>query len=227
MVDLLDPRGEQGVQLGQGVHGAADAVGTGGDLDQELVPDGAEKTFDLAPAGRLAGLAVGELDPEHRAGPAQPGIDETGPVVDVNLSRAAPRCQRDLEGLPQRDRVLRVAPAGRDHGPRVVVQERDQDRLAARDERPVERIADPPGVRPVGLEPAEHRGRATIGAGPGQPGGGEVALQRAGRGREAAVRRQHNRDLCGGPIRGLGLEGHREFQHVRRGASKDPAGRRD
>ena len=48
-------------------------------------------------------------------------------------------------------------------------------RSAARDHRPVERVADPPDVRPLSLEPAEHRGRPAIGAGPGKPSGNDVA----------------------------------------------------
>ena len=51
VVDLFDPGGEQGVQLGHVVH----ASRPGADLDQELVPHGAEELFDLAPTGRLAG----------------------------------------------------------------------------------------------------------------------------------------------------------------------------
>jgi hypothetical protein len=55
VVDLFHPRGEQAVQLGEGVHPGADTVCTTGDLDQELIPDGAEISFYFAPAGRLSG----------------------------------------------------------------------------------------------------------------------------------------------------------------------------
>jgi hypothetical protein len=50
VVDRLDPRGEQRVQLGHVVKFAA-----GADLDEELFPHGAEKLLDLPPPGRLSG----------------------------------------------------------------------------------------------------------------------------------------------------------------------------
>jgi len=52
VVDRFHPGGEQPVQGGQ----AADVRGClAGDLDQELVPDGPEEPFDLAPSLRLTG----------------------------------------------------------------------------------------------------------------------------------------------------------------------------
>jgi hypothetical protein len=39
----------------------------------------------------------------------------------------------------------------------VIVEEGDQDRLAPAHLRAVHGVADPAGVGPVGLEPAEHR----------------------------------------------------------------------
>jgi hypothetical protein len=50
VVDLFHPGGEQAVQFRQGVHPGADTVCGGGDLDQELVPDGAEVSFYLGAA---------------------------------------------------------------------------------------------------------------------------------------------------------------------------------
>ena len=67
VVDGLGPGGEQAVQLGHVVEFAA-----GADLDQELVADGAEEPFDLAPPGRLSRLGVGQPDTERRAGPQHP-----------------------------------------------------------------------------------------------------------------------------------------------------------
>jgi hypothetical protein len=57
VVDRLDPRGEQGVQLRQVVEFAA-----GADLDEELIPHRAERPLDLPPAGGLAGTRVHEPD---------------------------------------------------------------------------------------------------------------------------------------------------------------------
>jgi hypothetical protein len=85
VVDVFDPGGEQVVELSQAGHAGPGAEGAAADLDQELVPDGAEEPFDFASASWLSGSGVGELDPEDRAGPAQPGVDEAGPVVDVAL----------------------------------------------------------------------------------------------------------------------------------------------
>ena len=57
VVDGLDPGGEQRVQLGQVGDRAAGAVAGVGDLDQELLADGAEEPFDL-PAALRAGPGV-------------------------------------------------------------------------------------------------------------------------------------------------------------------------
>ena len=58
----------------------------------------------------------------------------------------------------------------------VVVDEREQDRLAAADGRAVQRVAGPALVRRVGLEPAERLRRLPVRAG-GQLQAHEVALQ--------------------------------------------------
>jgi len=83
----------------------------------------------------------------------------------------------------------------------MIVEEGDQDRLAAGDQGAVQRVADPADVGPLGLEPAEGRGRRAVRAPPGQPAGGEVPLQRARRRCPAGVRGQHHGDLRGGPPR--------------------------
>jgi hypothetical protein len=183
VVDLLDPGGEQAVEFREAGHdraGAARIVRVVADLNQELVPDGLEEPLYLPPTCWPCGLAVGEPDPEHCAGPAQPTVDEHRSVVDVALRRSATGCEGDLEGLAERDGVLRIAPAGRHDGAGMVVQERDQDRFAASDVRAVQGIADPADVRVFGLEPAEHGQWRAVGTGPGQAGGGEVPLQGPG-----------------------------------------------
>ena len=76
----------------------------------------------------------------------------------------------------------------------MIVEEGDEDRLAAADVRAVQRVADPAGVAAVSLEPAEHR-RTPVGARPVEPERGEVALQGPRRGRPPGVRGQYHRDL--------------------------------
>jgi len=90
VVDLLDPGGEQAVELGQAPDAAANAGPSLAQitcclayLDQELVADGFEEPLDLASTGWSSRLTVGEPDPEHGAGPAQPAVDKHGSVVDV------------------------------------------------------------------------------------------------------------------------------------------------
>jgi hypothetical protein len=55
VVDGLHPGGEQPVELGQIPHGAPGCAVGGGDLDDELAVDVAEKSFDLSAALRLTG----------------------------------------------------------------------------------------------------------------------------------------------------------------------------
>ena len=83
-----EPGGEQGVQLVQ----AADRVPRGmsvvaGDLGQELLLDSLEYPFYLAAAHRPPGLAVGQLDAEHRARPLQRRIDKSRSVIGVERPR--------------------------------------------------------------------------------------------------------------------------------------------
>src|SRR6266536_1299951 len=226
VVDGLDPGGEQRVELAQVVDRGAGRLAGAGDLDQELVPDSPKQTLDLASAGGLPGSTVDQPDAEYGAGSAQLGVDEHGPVVDVDLAGQAAGGQPGPQGLGQRHRVLRMPPPGGGHRPGVVVEERDQDRLAARHHRAVQPVADPAGVGRLGLEPAEDRRRRAVGGQPVQPERGEVPLQRPRRRGEPGVRGQHHRDLRRGPPRRLLLQRRRQLQDLRRGLRHRPAGRR-
>lgn len=179
VVDLLDPGREQGVELGEAAHRGAGRLGAVGDLDQELVAHRFEEPLNFSSAGGPAGLGVGELDPQHRARPAQSGVDEHRPVIHIALSRAPAGSQRGAQCLAQRHRRLGVSPAGRHHRPEVIIEEGDEDRLASGDVRAVQRVSDPAGVGLIGLESAEHRRWCRVGAPPVEPEGGEVALQGA------------------------------------------------
>jgi hypothetical protein len=68
VVDRLDPGAQQPVQFEQvGDVVAARSFGLAGDLDEELLSDGAEESLDFAPALGAAWGGVGEFDPECRA----------------------------------------------------------------------------------------------------------------------------------------------------------------
>jgi hypothetical protein len=172
MVDPLAPGGEQPVQLRQ----VRDA-GPVADLDQELFPHSPEKAFYFAPAFRPAGRAVRDLDAQPRRGPVQRRIDEGRTVAGIYPGRNAAGGQRRAQRGGQPDRVLEIAPAGRHHRPRVVVDEAEQERLPARDHRAVQRIPSPHLIRSRALEPAEDLRRPPVRPGPQlQPL--EVPLQR-------------------------------------------------
>jgi hypothetical protein len=64
VVDGLDPAGEQLVEPNQVLDRGE---GPRGGADEEPFPDGPEELLDLAPAGGLAGFAVGEGDPQGKA----------------------------------------------------------------------------------------------------------------------------------------------------------------
>ena len=93
--------------------------------------------------------------------------------------------------------------------------------------RPVQGVADPAGVGPLGLEPPERRRDAPVRAGAGEPEIGEVALQGPLRRRPPRLRGQDRRDLRGGPSGGLLLQRHRQLQHRRRGGRGHPPRDRD
>jgi len=163
VVDGLDPRGEQLVQPGQAGYGRQRAGRV--ELDEELLTDRPEQPLDLAPPGGLAGLAVGELDPQHRQGPQQLGGDHGRAVVEVDDLRDTPRGQARAQRGFEPDGVLAVAPPVAHEGSAVVVHEGEQERLAAGDHRPVQGITGPPVVRRGGLEPAERPRTQPTGAG--------------------------------------------------------------
>jgi hypothetical protein len=71
------------------------------EFDQELLTDGAEDPLDLAAALRLAGLGVGQADPEHRQAALELAGDERRAVVDVEgagqPAGGEPSAQRGLQ----------------------------------------------------------------------------------------------------------------------------------
>ena len=113
VVGRFDPRGERSVEfqqrLGRGHDRVADLLGGAVfDLDEELVPHAAEPAFDLAPPLLLAGTGVDQPDPEHRAGPQQPVVDERGPVVDVDRAGPLQRGAQQIDDPVTHDRIVHV-----------------------------------------------------------------------------------------------------------------------
>ena len=213
VVDGLDPGGEQLVQPGQVAHGCRRAGR--GELDEELLAHGPEQTLDLAPAGRLAGLGMGQLDTEHGQCPQQLGGHHRRAVVEVDDLGYPTAGQARTQGRLEPDGVLAVAPPVADQGPAVVVDEREQERLTAGDHRAVEGVTGPPIVRGGGLEPPERLGRRPVGAGV-ELRTGEVPLQRPRRRHRAArtgMGPEDRGDLRRGPGRDLALERRRQLQH--------------
>lgn len=133
----------------------------------------------------------------------------------------APRGQRGTQGDGQAHRVLDEAEPGRHHRPGVIVQEAEQDRPAAGDQRPVQAVAHPQLVRAGGLEPAEDLLRPVL---PElvQAQAHEVPLQRALAGRPPRVRPQHPRDLHRRAPRILPLQPGRQLQHLGRRPGRHP-----
>src|SRR6266567_970824 len=64
---------------------------------QELLLDSLEYPFYLAAAHRPPGLAVGQLDAEHRARPLQRRIDKSRSVIGVERPRNAVRGDRGAQ----------------------------------------------------------------------------------------------------------------------------------
>ena len=163
VVDGLDPRGEQRVELAQVGDRvpARIALGVPGDLDEELLADGPEVAFDLPAALRPTRGGVDQPDAELRAGAQQPGVDERRAVVDVDPVGDPARTERGAQRGRQAHGVLgEPEPMAHDR-PGVVVEEREQIRLAAADVRAVQGVTGPQLVGPQRLEPPEHRpGRA-------------------------------------------------------------------
>ena len=173
-----------------------------------------------------------EPDPELPAGPEQPGIDEGRAVVDVCGSGDAAGGQRGFQRGGQPDGVLGEPEPVTHRQPAVVVQEREQIHLPAGDLRAVQGVADPPLVRCVGLEPAEHHrlpgGRAH------QLEAVEVPQQGGFRRRPPGRRPQDPHHLGGGPAGVLPLQRRGQLEHLRvdpgaglpdrRGQRVEPAG---
>ena len=202
VVDALDPGGEEPVELGQ--VGQLPAL----ELDQELAAHGAEEALDLAARGRLAGARVDEADAEHggRAGELLRGKRRA--VVDVEHLRQAARGQACAQRGLEPERVLGEAEAVAGQAARVVVDEAEQVAAASAEQGAVQGIAGPEVVRRCGAEAAvgagRPRGRAV------EPGPGEVALERALRGRAALALADDRRHLGGGAAWQLPLEGEGE-----------------
>jgi hypothetical protein len=217
VIDRLHPGGEQGVELGQVVQFAA-----GADLDKELLAHGPEEAFDLASSCGLPGLGVDQSDPQRCAGAQQLPVDHRRPVVQVERVRDAPRGQAGAQRRLESNGVLAAGPPIAGQQPGMIVEEGEQDRLAAVDRRTVQRIPGPPLVGRVGLESAERLGWHAVGAGVEFPAH-EVSLQGAFVGRPPAVRAQDRCHLHRGTGRHLLLQRDRELEYLGRGARGDPA----
>ncbi len=140
VVALMQPRGEQPVQVGKR-RARASAAGVGDlDLDQELVAAGTVPPFDLSPALRATRPTVGDLDVEDGGRPGQlPGGVRTA-VVAVQVRGAAVGLDRVVQGSLHAQGVLAEAPPVADHEPGMVVEEGEQHRPSAVDERAVQPV---------------------------------------------------------------------------------------
>ena len=138
-------------------------------------------------------------------------------VVAVEPLRAAVGLDRVVQRGLHAQGVLAVAPAVPDHIPGVVVEQREQHRPAALDDRAVQPVADPQLVGFGGLEPAEHLRRHAVRAG-GQLQAGEVALQGARRRRPPLLLFDDPGDVRGGAGRVFPLEPRGQLQHLGVGA---------
>jgi hypothetical protein len=122
------------------------------------------------------------------------------------------RLPRDPSGAP-------------DHVAGMIVQQREQHRPPALDDRAVQPVADPQLVAPVGLEPAEGPRRRPVGPG-SQLQAGEVALQGPGRGCPPSLGLDDPCDVRGGAGRAFPFQPGRQVQHVGLGAGlRLPLGR--
>lgn len=134
----LDPRGEQPVQFQQGAAvidpGSRELLGGGvEEFDEELLTHRAEEPFDLAPALRAVRSGMDKTDPEFRARPQQPGINEGRSVVDIHAGREPAGGQCGLQGGPQPDGVLGEAETVAADRPGVIIEEGEQIRFPATD----------------------------------------------------------------------------------------------
>jgi hypothetical protein len=180
----------------------------------------------LPSAGGLTGRGVHEPDPQRCARAQQLLVHERRSVVDVDRGRDAAAGDAGAQRGLKPHRVLASGPPVTGEQPAVVVEECEQDRLAAVHGRAMQRVAGPPLVRGLGLEPAERLRRLAAGAG-GEFETHEIALQRPLVGRPTGVRAQDRRDLRRGPLGDFLLQRHRQIQHVGRGARHGLARGRD
>src|ERR1700754_345237 len=95
-----------------------------------------------------------------------------------------------------------MAPPVAGQQPGVIVEEREQIRLAQLNSYAVQRISNPKVIRVLGLEPAEHR-RRSCGRGGGEAESVEVALQGAFIRGPAQLGAQDPLDRRGGALGGL------------------------
>ena len=202
------PGGRGPVPDGRAGRGAGD-----GDLGQELRGHGVEEPFDLSTALGPVGPGMDQPDPEPGADPRQRRIHEGGAVVHVDGLGYPVGLQGWAQRCGQPDGVLGERPAARGHQSRMVVEEREQVRLAAADPEPVQPVADPDLVRAGRLEPAGRLGRAAR----REVEGAEVAQQRRLRRRIAQCLGHDPGDLRRGPGRPLALQRRRQRQDLRRG----------
>ena len=222
VVDLLDPGGEQAVQLGQAGDRAAGALGTVDDLDEELLAHGAEHPLDLASAGGLAGSGVHQRDAQAGAGAQQLGVDERRAVVDVDPLRDTAGGERRAQRRFQAHGVLAVPPPVAHQCPGVVVDEREQVGLAASDLGAVQGVAGPQLIARSRLEPPERRRSGAVRAGV-EPEPGEVALQGPFPRCPAGMGGQHRRDVRSGPLGRLPFERGSQLEGLCRGPRLGPA----
>ena len=113
-----------------------------------------------------------------------------------------------------------------DHVPGVIVEQREQHRALALDDRAVQPVADPQLVGFARLEPAECLRRHAVRAG-AQLQAGEVALQGARRGRPPLLGFDDPGDVRGGAGRAFPFEPGGQLQHLGVGARGDLAFGRD
>jgi hypothetical protein len=169
VINAFDPGREQAVEFeqrrGRGELRLGQLGGAGvGDLDEELIPHAAKETFDLPPALWPVRGGMHQPDPEFGTRPQQPGIDKSGPVVNVDGGRNASSGQRWFQRRGQAHGVLGKPEPVPHRETRMIIQKREQIRFSTTDPRPVQRITHPPLVRCLSLEPAEHHAAASGGA---------------------------------------------------------------
>ena len=193
------------------------------------------------PAG-WPGLGVHQPDPQRCAGTQQLLVHERRAVVDIDRrGDAAGRDASAQRGL-QPHGVLATGPPVAGQQPGMVIEEREQDRLAAAHGRAVQRVAGPPHVRArrprTGRTlaaaarrdgwstPAARNGAAASArpvTSPNAPAGSPRPAPRSARGPPSSTpppAPTHRPGCAGSTLRGSG-PGHR----TRRGASRGSTGR--